>query len=91
MGPYATAIRSVERQQHLERLLADRTDVPGVVAACLRSPLYARRFQEGFGTLYTAEYRPAQGVARYHWPGRTWAHAQGQLEPGSIQVQLGAS
>ena len=88
-APYATAIRSVERQEHLGKLLADHSDVPGVVAACLRSPLYARRFHEGFGTLYTAEYRPAEGVARYHWPGRTWAHSPGPVGPGGIQVQLG--
>ena len=59
--PYAAAIRSVERQERLEELLAASTDVPGVVAACLRPPLYATRFHDGFGTLYTAEYRPAEG------------------------------
>jgi predicted choloylglycine hydrolase len=88
-APYATAIRSVERQEHLEKLLADGSDVFGIVSACLRSPLYARRFHEGFGTLYTAEYRPAESFARYHWPGRTWAHSEGKLEPGSIEVELG--
>ena len=67
-APYAAAIRSVERAERLEELLAAGTDVPGVVAACLRGPLYATRFHEGFGTLYTAEYRPAEGVVRYHWP-----------------------
>ena len=79
-APYAAAIRSVERQERLEELLADSTDVPGVVAACLRSPLYATRFHEGFGTLYTAEYRPAEGVARYHWPGRTWEQSLGYVD-----------
>ncbi len=89
-APYAAAIRSVERQERLEELLADRTDVPGVVAACLRSPLYATRFHEGFGTLYTAEYRPAEGVARYHWPSRTWEQSLGQVDSGGIPIQLGA-
>ena len=31
--------------------------------------LCATRFGEGFGTLYTAEYRPGEGLARYYWPG----------------------
>ena len=62
-APYAAAIRSVERRQHLERLLAAGSDAEAVVAACLRPPLYATRFHEGFGTLYTAEYRPADGRA----------------------------
>ena len=61
-----------------------------MVAACLRSPLYATRFHEGFGTLYTAEYRPADGVARYHWPGRTWAQSLGAFEEGGIEIALGA-
>lgn len=43
-APYATAIRSVERQEHLGKQLADYIDVAGVVAAGLCSPLYARRF-----------------------------------------------
>ena len=88
-APYAAAIRSVERAERLEELLADGSDAPGVVAACLRSPLYATRFHEGFGTLYTAEYRPAEGGVSYHWPERTWEHALDQVQGGSIQVQLG--
>jgi predicted choloylglycine hydrolase len=87
-APYAAAIRTVERQERLEELLTGGADVPAVVAACLRPPLYATRFGAGFGTLYTAEYRPADGVARYHWPGQTWTHALDQLGPGDVQVQL---
>ena len=36
--PYPAAIRSVERQQRLEELLADGTGASGVAAACLLSP-----------------------------------------------------
>ncbi len=87
-APYAAAIRTVERQERLEELLTAGADVPAVMAALLRPPLYATKFGAGFGTLYTAEYRPAEGVARYHWPGQTWTHALDQLGPGSVQVQL---
>ncbi|MGH3191876.1 MAG: C45 family autoproteolytic acyltransferase/hydrolase [Streptosporangiaceae bacterium] len=69
--PYAAAIKTVERQELLEVLLTAGADAEHVVAACLRDPLYATRFGAGFGTLYTAEYRPAEGVARYYWPGQT--------------------
>ena len=65
--PYVAAIRSTERLERLKQLLADRTDAAGVVAACLRPPLYATRFHEGFGTLYAAEYRARPRVpCRYH-------------------------
>jgi predicted choloylglycine hydrolase len=87
--PYAAAIRSAERMDRLTQLLADRADVSAVVAACLRPPLYATRFHEGFGTLYTAEYRPAEGAVRYRWPGRTWAQSLEAFKPDSIQIRLG--
>jgi predicted choloylglycine hydrolase len=89
-APYAAAIRTVERQQRLQALLDSGSGAADVVAACLRPPLYATRFGEGFGTLYTAEYRPAEGVAAYHWPGRVWEHSLERLGPRSVEVRLGA-
>ncbi len=44
---------------------------------------------EGFGILYTAEYRPAEGAVRYHWPGQTWAQSLDTFDPGSTQIRLG--
>jgi len=89
-APYAAAIRTVERQERLEEMLAAGADAPSVAAACLRPPLYATRFGEGFGTLYTAEYRPGEGVARYYWPGHTWEHSLARLGTDSIKLGLGA-
>jgi predicted choloylglycine hydrolase len=89
--PYAAAIRTVERQERLEELLAGGADVPSVVLACLHPPLYATRFGEGFGTLYTAEYRPDEGVARYHWPVQTWEHSLAKLGTDRIELRLGAT
>jgi predicted choloylglycine hydrolase len=89
-APYATAIRSVEREQRLEELLAHGTGAPGLIQACLRPPLYATRFHHGFGTLYTAEYRPGDGIARYHWPQCSWEHSLNALKSGNIQLQLGS-
>jgi hypothetical protein len=57
--PYAAAIRSVERQAHLEHLPA-------------------------------AGSTPAEIVARYHWPGRTWAQSLDAVSEDGIEVQLGA-
>jgi hypothetical protein len=87
--PYATTIHTVQRAERLEELLADGTGVAGVVAACLSSPLYASHFREGFGTLYTAEYRPAEGIVRYHWPDRVWEHSLEKVSSESPHLQLG--
>jgi hypothetical protein len=86
---WAAAIRSAERMERLKQLLADRADASGVVGACLRPPLYATRFHKGFGTLYSAEYRPTEGAVRYHWPGQTWAQSLDTFDPDSIQTRLG--
>ena len=56
----------------------------------LRPPLYATRFHHGFGTLYTAEYRPADGIARYHWPQGSWEQSLNNIKAESIHLQLGA-
>jgi predicted choloylglycine hydrolase len=87
-APYVAAIRSVERAQRLEELLAHGADAATVIAACLRYPLYASHFHDGFGTLYTAEYRAAEGIARYHWPDRTWEHSLDKIGPERIQLHL---
>lgn len=88
-APYAAAIRTVERQRHLQALLDAGCRAPGLVAAYLGPPLYATRFGDGFGTLYTAEYRPAEGIASYHWPGHAWPHSLKRLGPRSVEVRLG--
>ena len=90
-APYVAAIHSVERLDFVQDLLARDTAVPAAVAAFLRPPLYATRFHEGFGTLYTAEYRPAEGIARYYWPDRTWEHSLDLVDLGAIAIQLGSS
>ena len=73
--PYVAAIRSVERSDRLEALLGGGGDTSTVAAATLREPMYATKFHEGFGTLYTPEYRPGESSAIYHCHERTWEHS----------------
>jgi predicted choloylglycine hydrolase len=69
---HATRYRSVERFDHLARLLANRTSADGLAEHLLRPPLYSREYNRGFGTLYTAEYRLAERTVIYRWPGVAW-------------------
>ena len=69
---HARSLRSVERQQALFDLLEERPDPAAAVAAFLSPPLYNTAYSRGFGTIYTAAYRPALGVVDYVWPGSTW-------------------
>ena len=69
---HARAFRSVERQEALLRVLATRPTPETLVEHLLTPPLYNTAYDQGFGTLYTAVYRPAEGVADYVWPTSTW-------------------
>jgi predicted choloylglycine hydrolase len=69
---HARSLRSVERQRVLLALLARNPDVETMVDAFLRPPLYVTDYGRGFGTMYTAVYRPDRGVVDYVWPGSVW-------------------
>lgn len=69
---HAARFRSVERQRELLALLDADTTPAATVDAFLRPPLYNTEFERGFGTLYTAAYRPVAGTVDYAWPGSRW-------------------
>jgi predicted choloylglycine hydrolase len=68
---YGHATRTVERHAALCALLD--SGVEEAAAAFLAPPLYATDFWRGFGTLYTAVYRPVERTLSYHWPGERWS------------------
>ncbi|WP_411143605.1 C45 family autoproteolytic acyltransferase/hydolase [Streptomyces sp. x-80] len=84
--PVADAHERATRTQ--ERLAAVRTAGPDV-AAMLRPPLYQLAYDEGLGTVYTADYRPAEGRVTCHWPGERWAQSFADFVPGVRTVTLG--
>jgi predicted choloylglycine hydrolase len=69
---HAAAYRSIERQQTMLELLATTPDPDTLVRAFGRPPLYNTAYANGFGTIYTAAYRPDLGVVDYRWPRSTW-------------------
>jgi predicted choloylglycine hydrolase len=69
---HARRYRSVERYDRLAELLADRASPDEMAGAMLRAPLHTRDYRHGFGTLYTADYRPTAPTLTYHWPGTSW-------------------
>jgi predicted choloylglycine hydrolase len=68
----AASLRSVERQRRLLALLDSDPDVTGLASAFLRPPLRSTEYGRAFGTLYTAVYRPNDGVVDYLWPQDSW-------------------
>ena len=69
---HARRFRSVERQETLLAALAAGTSEAELVEAFLRPPLRSAEYEEAFGTLYTAIYRPADGTVEYRWPTDRW-------------------
>jgi predicted choloylglycine hydrolase len=81
---HAEAVRSQEREQCMLDLLEARPSESEFVAAFLEPPLYSTAYAEGFGTLYTAVYRPAEGAVDYRWPDATWRQAIDSFEAGAL-------
>lgn len=69
---HAARFGSVERSDRLARLIAHGAPAEQIAAQLLRAPLHARQYGNGFGTLYTAAYRPADSRLVYRWPGQSW-------------------
>jgi predicted choloylglycine hydrolase len=70
---HARRFHSLERQAHLRGLLAAGLPADQVAQEFLRRPLRSPDYANGFGTLYTADYRPDSGEVHYRWPGTTWS------------------
>ncbi len=85
---HATATASVEREQFLlERLMRHPESEHKFIATFQRPPLYSVGFDRGFGTLYTATYRPAAGRLDLQWPGIKWALALNDFVEGTRRIQ----
>jgi predicted choloylglycine hydrolase len=70
---FARATATLERERFLYFRLQDQSMTPERLTECfLRPPLYTTAYGRGFGTVYTAVYRPDLGLARYHWPDGSW-------------------
>jgi predicted choloylglycine hydrolase len=89
---YAREIRSEERERCVLGLLAeDGISRERFVEAFLEPPLHNTSYEQGFGTIYTAVYHPAEGRASYRWPGYAWDQSLDDFSPGSRTVRLPSS
>lgn len=85
---HARVTASVEREKFLlKRLTLHPETAERFIGAFLKPPLYSTHYEAGFGTLYTAVYRPGNGSAEYHWPGMSWCHQLDQMQQGSRYIR----
>lgn len=71
---HARFTATVERERYLlQRMTMHRDTQEKFISAFLKPPLYSSAFADGFGTLYTAIYRPRLGQMELRWPLGTWS------------------
>ena len=86
---HARFTATVERERYLlQRLTLHPETQEKFIGAFLKPPLYSTAFNAGFGTLYTAAYRPAAGAVDLLWPGTAWRHAFDDFNAGQRTVFL---
>ncbi|MBJ3763638.1 hypothetical protein ILP92_12850 [Maribius pontilimi] len=80
--------RTVERLAALTRVTR-KDEGDAAVAAFGRAPLYQTDFAGGFGTLFTAEYRPGTRAMRLIWPDIEMAQSLHAFDETSVTVTFG--
>lgn len=66
---HARMTATVGRQEFLAMRLADPKETASrFIRRFLQPPLYQTRYEEAFGTLYTAAYYPLKHAVEYSWP-----------------------
>ncbi|PWJ21129.1 C45 family autoproteolytic acyltransferase/hydolase [Jannaschia seohaensis] len=84
---HARLTATVERERFLLHRLTLHPETPEkFIASFLRPPLYSVAFGEGFGTLYTAAYRPKAGQMDVMWPGSDWRKSFDHFEEGVMDI-----
>jgi len=80
---HAHATSTLERERFLFSKFADAEQTEqSFIDAFLNPPLFSRAYRKGYGTLYTAVYRPAKGSVELRWPDGTWIQSFDNFEEG---------
>lgn len=90
---HARATHAVERRERLQQQIDGPSNLEAAVNTLLQPPSFQSAYLRGYGTLYSAVYRPTGGSVELVWPGRRWAQTLDVFEPGSqtVTYEHGAS
>jgi len=70
---HAWATATLERESAVQAIMSDVDETAdGLLAGFLRPPVFNAAYNRGFGTLYTAVYKPCAGTADFLWPHQAW-------------------
>lgn len=86
---HAQATATLERERFLKFRLRQSSENPDkLIQAFLHSPVYSNAYARGFGTLYTAVYRPLSGEVEFLWPNGAWRQSFHAFEEGRRVVRF---
>ena len=88
---HARATNTVARGEALRAALTESASLEDLLGAMARPPLYQSSYARGYGTLYTAVYRPQALTAELVWPDGGWCQALGAFKEGTRIVELAAA
>jgi predicted choloylglycine hydrolase len=84
---HARFTSTVERERYLLQRLTLHVDTEDrFIGAFLKPPLYSTAYAQGFGTLYTAVYRPRLGQMEIRWPGTSWTFSIDEFTASGRQI-----
>jgi predicted choloylglycine hydrolase len=86
---HAQATQTLQREQFLfEQVNSHSANADDLIQSFLRPPLYSTAFARGYGTIYTAVYKPEHGEVDFLWPGNCWRQSFNAFEEGTRTVAL---
>ena len=84
---HAAFSKTVEREKFLQNVLAeDDIKAENLAITFLQKPLFNRQYTDGFGTIYTSVYRPAEGFMELRWEDKTLKQSFADFEEGNTLV-----
>lgn len=83
---HARATGAQERLDALQVQADAGRSLDELVASLLKAPLYQSAYLRGYGTLYSAVYRPQTGGVALLWPDQTWEQSLLEFAPGTRDI-----
>lgn len=83
---HARATHAEERLECLQQQVDGSGSLQRAVDALLREPLFQTGHLRGYGTLYSAVYRPLSGSVELLWRGKRWAQSLHAVAAGQVTI-----
>jgi predicted choloylglycine hydrolase len=84
---HAEETRTLEREKFLLEQLDGGASAARFISSFLNPPLYSTRFDEGFGTLYTAAYDTKRLSATFLWPNHRWTLSFDNFDEAEVLIR----